>query len=85
MMRILFGNNELSEKQIDCYESIMYLHAFSDGAGLIYKMVEERLGKMNSLTVDIRKALNKEYTKKCNQIEELRSNGGDYTDLIEIV
>lgn len=82
-MRILFGNNELNEKQIDCYESIMYLHAFSDGAGFIYKMIEERLGKMNALTVDIRKALNEEYEKKCNQIEELRLNGGEYIDLIE--
>lgn len=83
-MKILFGNTELTDIQLDYYEKMMHYYSFEEGARLMYNIVEKRLGITNSLTIDLRKELNKVLKKMSIELDTLYKNGGDFTDLIQV-
>lgn len=79
IMKILFGDYELTEKQVKCYEQITNNSAYISGMNFIMRLIEERFDKTNLEVIEIHKRYINKINELINIAKDLQNNNGDYS------
>ncbi len=76
-MKIIINNQELTEKQQECYEYSFHFAEFTHGIGNGLRFLEENYGELNHVTIEYRKFMNKEIERMRNIYIKPYEDSGD--------